>query len=139
MKTTTKKRFLVALSLGLVLASCSTDEVKTTPEHSLDLNEIKAEGRASVNYDNLLSDDIVGNLEWTISGEIIHDFSQKLKRAVVPSECGNTLFDAISANYNNALVDGFISSWDGNPDAIGVILDDYFVINQIAALDENKK
>lgn len=133
MKKITKKSFLAVLSLGLILVSCSTEETNLT-EPSLDA----IESETSISSRSAFPENIDGNLEWNISGTKTHDFSPKLNRAVVPSECGETPFGAVSSFYNDALINGFISSWDGNPDAIGVILEDYFVINQIAALDENK-
>lgn len=134
---TTKKKVLVAVAFGLILASCSTDELKKPSEHSLELDKRQVQGRSST-LENTISDGIVGNLNWTISGKKVHDFSHDLNKAVIPSECDNTPFRAVTSYYNNALINGFISNWDGNPDAISVILDDYFVINQIAALDDYK-
>ncbi len=133
----TKKHVLIALAFGLVLASCSTDEIKNPSEQSLEMDNRQVQGQSS-NFDNAISDGIVGNLKWRISGKKVQDFSYDLNNAVIPSECDNTPFSAISSYYRNAFINGFIANWDGNPDAIGVILDDYFVINQIAALDENK-
>lgn len=133
MKKLTTKTFLVALTLGLTLVSCSKDEaVPAMAPASKDINE------PAVNSRSTLPENIVGNLEWSISGLNVHDFSASPNRAVEPSECSDTPFREVTSYYNDALINGFIASWDGNPDAIGVILEDYFVINQIAALNENK-
>lgn len=138
MKTKTTKCYLVAFSLGIILASCSTEEISETSEPALKVMDEEVQSRSSLDSENVLLENIVGNLHWNISENIIKDFSHDLSKAVVPSECDNTPFSVISSYYNNALIDSFIANWDGNPDAIGVILEDYFVINQIAALDENK-
>lgn len=130
----TTKHVLVALTLGLTLASCSKDEaVSNADPASVDMND-----QMTVNSRTALPQNIAGNIQWDISGINAHEFSYKIIKAVEPSECGNTPFREVTSYYNNALINGFISSWDGNPDAIGVILEDYFVINQIAALNENK-
>ncbi len=124
----TTKHFLVALTLGLTFASCSKDEAISTDPASADTNETTVLSRSA------LPSAVEGNIAWEIPGVKAHDFSFRYNNLVEPSECGATPFNAVTSYYNNALIDGFISSWDGNPDAIGVILEDYFTINQIAAL-----
>ncbi|TXE05987.1 hypothetical protein ES711_14215 [Gelidibacter salicanalis] len=128
MKTLKTKHYLVAFTLGLTLASCSKDEAVTTDPASDNLNETTVLSRGA------LPEAVEGNLIWEIPGVKAHDFSFNYNKLVEPSECGTTPFSAVTSYYNNALINGFISSWDGNPDAIGVILEDYFAINQIAAL-----
>lgn len=130
MKKMTKKTFLIALTSGLILASCSIEE--ETPIVDSPLNAVSA--KASINSKSSIPQHIEGNLNWNLPSRTSHEFKNNFN-AVVPSECGDTPFRAVTDFYNNALFDGFIGSWDGNPDAISVILDDYFLINQIAAFD----
>ncbi|WP_299391370.1 hypothetical protein [uncultured Gelidibacter sp.] len=122
------KHFLVALTLGLTLASCSKDEAISADPASADMNENAVYSRSA------LPATTEGNITWEIPGLKAQDFSFKYNNLVEPSECGATPFNSVTAYYNNALIEGFISSWDFNRDAIGVILEDYFTINQIAAL-----
>ena len=127
MKMITKKKFLVALTAGFIFVSCSSDEETLSGTES-DLNAVSA--TASINS---IPQNIEGNLSWNLPGKTSHEFKNNFN-VVVPSECGDTPFRSVISFYNNALIGGFLGSWDGNPDAIGVILDDYFIINQIAAL-----
>ncbi len=124
----TKKKFLVALTAGFIFVSCSSDEETLSGTES-DLNAVSA--TASINS---IPQNIEGNLSWNLPGKTSHEFKNNFN-VVVPSECGDTPFRSVISFYNNALIGGFLGSWDGNPDAIGVILDDYFIINQIAAFD----
>ena len=128
MKMITKKKFLVALTAGFIFVSCSSDEETLSGTES-DLNAVSA--TASINS---IPQNIEGNLSWNLPGKTSHEFKNNFN-VVVPSECGDTPFRSVISFYNNALIGGFLGSWDGNPDAIGVILDDYFIINQIAAFD----
>ncbi len=128
MKMITKKVFLVALATGFILASCNNEEETLIGPES-DLNAVSAKASS-----NSIPQNIDGNLNWNLPGINSHEFKNNFN-AVVPSECGDTPFRAVTSFYNDALINGFLGSWDGNPDAIDVILDDYFIINQIAAFD----
>lgn len=132
MKTPFTKTFLIALTSGLIVASCSIEEENLTTE--TELKSVSA--TATTNSSNAIPENIVGNFTWNFPETMTHDFKRSEFNAVVPSECGDTPFRQVLSFYNDELINGFLSSWDGNPDAIGIILDDYFIINQIAALDD---
>lgn len=133
MKKMTKKTFLIALTSGLILASCSIEE--ETPIVDSPLNSVSA--KASINSKSSIPQHIEGNLNWNLPSRTSHEFKNNFN-AVVPSECGDTPFRAVTDFYNNALFDGFIANWDFTQEPIDVILDDYFIANQIAAfLDVN--
>ena len=136
MKTTTKNFLMTFMIIGLVFSSCSTEEDSSIVGES----QMK-EAPSKTSKEMLLKNAKIPNrITWEKSKIFVEDFGIKnsLLNAVEPSECGPTPFREVLTYYNDLLIDGFISVWDGNPDAIGIILNDYFIINQIAAIDENK-
>ena len=130
MKTKFTKLLPLTLTIGLILGSCSDEQIvqedvkTTTAVRAQTSQELSIEPTSRFNLD---------------TSRLINDFDLKLKlsEAVEPSECGPTPFNEVATYYNNLLIDSFISVWDGNPEAIDIILGDYFVINQIAATTEN--
>ena len=125
--------FLVTLLLTLTLTSCSNEEISSPIAPNAIL-----EDTPSINSRPALPQNTVGNIDWKMSGTYVQDFSFRRIKAVTPSECGDTPFDAVTSFYNDALINSFFDLWDFNFDAVDVVLDDYFVINQIAAQVENK-
>ncbi|MBG48400.1 MAG: hypothetical protein CML05_08945 [Pseudozobellia sp.] len=131
MKTTITKILPLALSMGVLISSCSDDlsvQDDATPEAV-----VKAQASTNLEIPS------TGHFDLETSG-LVKDFDLKLQlsEVVEPSECGPTPFNEVANYYNDLLIDGFIAAWDGNPDAIGIILEDYFAINQIAAAYEGK-
>ncbi|MGI9551492.1 MAG: hypothetical protein ACR2MT_09860 [Aurantibacter sp.] len=124
-----KKTILTALAIGLIAASCTKDEHLSSEESQLKAVSAKASSPAEQ-----ITQNIGSNIEWNLPNSAVRDFDFNV---VEPSECGATPFNSVLSFYNNELINGFIASWDGNPDAIDIILGDYFIVNQIAALDEN--
>lgn len=135
MKTLSKKLLPLALGLGLVITSCTKDENDVIKE--IPVSGVSA--KASVKkLPSVLKPS--NRFHLSSSGLKVTDFDTKLNlsEAVAPSECSDTPFNEVADFYNDQLIDGFLAAWDGNPDAIEIILGDYFVINQIAATEENK-
>lgn len=125
-----KKTILTAMAIGLIAASCTKDETLSSEEAQLKAVSAKA----STSSLKQLPQDIGSNIEWQLPNSAVREIEFNV---VEPSECDVTPFDAVLSFYNDELINGFIASWDGNLDAIDIILGDYFIINQIAALDEN--
>lgn len=132
MKKLTLKNFVIVSFWAIALTSCSNEEIlaPTQPASTLEDNP-------TINSRSALPQNVVGNIDWNIPESHVHDFSFRRSTAVTPTECGDTPFDAVTSYYNDALINDFLENWDFNPDAIDVILGDYFVINQIAAQVEN--
>ncbi|WP_276166976.1 hypothetical protein [Zobellia alginiliquefaciens] len=129
MKRNQQKILRLALAIGLTLTSCSDDTIP--------VDETTAP--AAVNAKASITTPAKGHFDLDFSNSV-REFKPNLKltTAVEPSECGDTPFNEVADYYNDLLIDGFISAWDGNPDAITIILEDYFAINQIAAAYEGK-
>ena len=135
MRKTFNKFVPSVLAVGILLASCNKDENFAPEEPSL--TGISAKASTKKLPANLGASDRF-NLDSSVL--MIKDFESKLQlsEAVAPSECEATPFNEVTGHYNDLLVNGFIAAWDRNPDAIGVILEDYFAINRIAATEEDK-
>ncbi len=135
MRKTFKKLVPSVLAVGILLASCNKDENFAPEDPSI--TGVSAKASTKKLPASLGSSD---RFKLDSSTLKIKDFESKLhlSEAVEPSECGDTPFNEVADFYNDLLTDGFIAVWDGNPDAIGVILEDYFIINQIAAAEEDK-
>lgn len=135
MKTPLTRITLSVLLAGLFLFSCTKDESQLTEESQLKAVSSKATLKTlppgSANPNRLIVDR---------SGISAEDFKigSSLINVVNPSECGPTPFRGVLTKYNDLLIDDFFSIWDGNFDAYFLVLDDYFIINQIAARFENK-
>ncbi|WP_149275682.1 hypothetical protein [Pareuzebyella sediminis] len=130
MKTCIKKFILPTVFGGLLLLSCSEEE-DFAPK-------INSDGVPEATEAKAQSIDLLTTSRFDLDalGITVKDFETEINtEAVAPSECGETPFDAVANYYNDALINGFISAWDGNPEAIQIILGDYFVINQIAAFE----
>lgn len=129
MKKNQRKLLSLAVATGLMLGSCSDDTIQidetTAPSAVSAKTSIPAptKGHFNLDFSNTVRE---------------FEIDLNLSTVVEPSECGDTPFNEVADYYNNLLIDGFISAWDGNPDAIEIILEDYFAINQIAAAYENK-
>jgi len=130
MKTISKKILPMAMVASLMLASCSTEDNFAVEEAVETDVAIKASTKLSTSFNPS------SRLNFDYSGLMAKDFEAKLNLAdaVAPSECGDTPFNEVANFYNNLLIDGFISAWDGTQLPIDVILGDYFAINQIAAI-----
>ena len=129
MKKNQRKLLSLAVVTGLMLGSCSDD--------SIQIEETAAP--LAVNATASIQTPTNGHFNLDFSSAVREfELDLNLSSAVEPSECEDTPFNEVADYYNNLLIDGFISAWDGNPDAISIILEDYFAINQIAAAYENK-
>ncbi len=135
MKTISKKFIPLVLGLGLMLTSCTKEEKNV-------IEETPASAISAKTSFKRLPNNITPSNRFDVSSSLltVSDFDSKLNLsdAVAPSECSDTPFNEVADFYNDLLIEGFIAAWDGNPDAIGIILEDYFAINQIAAYNENK-
>lgn len=135
MKKKSNKFSPLVLVAGLLLASCSTEENFETEK---EISETPLSVKASAKLSTKLKPQ--GMLNFNSRGLKAKDFEPdlRLSDAVAPSECGVTPFDEVANFYNDLLIDGFISAWDGTQLPIDIILGDYFIINQIAAYGEDK-
>ncbi len=115
-----------------MLMSCTPEAEINTGEH-----ELKAVGlRATVDQSEERPELLPSLTD--LHGKVFNDFPLSFSSAVEPSDCGTTPFRIIASNYEALLINDFLTYWDGSIDALFLILNDYFIINQIAALNENK-
>lgn len=132
MKSITKFLLLTCMTFVLIFSSCSSDQTDLNEEFKADETSAKPLHKSAFtkldNPDRIL---------WKRSGLVVDDFSigTSILDAVEPSECGPTPFREVLTKYDDLLWYDFLSVYDGNIDAYYMVLGDYFVINQIAALD----
>lgn len=135
MKSIISKLLMSIVAIGLTFLSCNTDS--SQPDEDLQMN-----GSSGKISNKLLLDKTKNpeRITWKRSGIVAEDFGVRssILNAVDPSECGPTPFREVLTKYDDLLWNDFLSVYDGNLDGYFITLDDYFVINQIAALDENK-
>ncbi len=130
MKNLSRKILLSTMVVGLVAVSCSKDEIMAPEESQITAVSAKAKLK-TLPKDGLapsrlsLGDKVVTIKELTDGSSLVN--------AVNPSECGPTRFNKVLARYDKWLVNGFLSVWDGDPEAYFLIFGDYFAINQITA------
>ncbi len=157
MRTITNKLLLTTMSLGLFLGSCSKEENLTSSESEITAVSAKAslktrlDSRMNPNRFNLKESGLTIN-DFSIGSSMINDED--------PANCGPTPFRGVLVKYDDLLWNSFLSvcdcedprpyeplfpweipglDWDNDDfEAYFIIFYDYFGINQIAALYENK-
>ena len=135
MKIFSKQTVISLFAAGLIAGSCSEEEINNSESTPFTSTASKVSLR-SIPDSSLDPKRIQWQKPETVAKDF--EFGPSLLNAVEPSECGPTPFRAVLTKYDNLLFDDFLDNWDGNLDAYFMIFGDYFAINQIAALDENK-
>lgn len=127
------KAFLASV-LAVSLFSCEKDPDLPMSNEENSSKSLNFKAGSKISEENL-------QVKWELpEGMVISDLKVSTDNlaAVEPTDCSSTPFQQVISKYNNLLVNDFITYWDGSQIFIDVILDDYFVINQIAATSEDK-
>lgn len=135
MKTISRKIITAVLVTGFVLVSCNKDENLTLEETPITGVSAKASVKTLPSNSPNPNRITLKNQSLSIKD---FNFGTSLLKAVEPSECGSTPFRGVLSKYDDLLFNDFLTHYDGNIDGYFLVFSDYFAINQIAALYENK-